>query len=152
MKITIAAIGSARARQKSEVTEQLVADYLHRCCRYLPCEQKLFEEESALFASLDQSAGRTPAQVVLMESRGQMLTSEEFAEHLRARRDSGLQRLVVAIGPADGWSAPARARANLLVSLGRMTLPHGLAKVVLAEQVYRALTILAGHPYHSAHL
>jgi 23S rRNA (pseudouridine1915-N3)-methyltransferase len=58
---------------------------------------------------------------------------------------------VLAIGPADGWSAEARQRADLLLSLGRMTLPHQLARVVLAEQVYRAFTILAGHPYHSGH-
>ena len=66
-------------------------------------------------------------------------------------RDEGTQRLVFAIGPADGWSAAARQRANLLFSFGRLTLPHQLARVVLAEQVYRALTILAGHPYHSGH-
>ena len=58
---------------------------------------------------------------------------------------------VFAIGPADGWSSVARQRANLLFSLGRITLPHQLARVVLAEQVYRAFTILSGHPYHSGH-
>lgn len=58
---------------------------------------------------------------------------------------------VLAIGPADGWSPEARVRADLVVSFGPMTLPHSLARVVLAEQVYRALTILAGHPYHSGH-
>jgi 23S rRNA (pseudouridine1915-N3)-methyltransferase len=57
----------------------------------------------------------------------------------------------MAIGPADGWSDTARQRADLLLSLGRITLPHQLARVVLAEQVYRAFTILAGHPYHSGH-
>ena len=77
--------------------------------------------------------------------------SDEFAERLGYLRDNGTQHLVLAIGPADGWSAAARQRANLLLSLGRMTLPHQLARVVLAEQVYRALTILAGHPYHSGH-
>jgi 23S rRNA (pseudouridine1915-N3)-methyltransferase len=59
--------------------------------------------------------------------------------------------VVLAIGPADGWSGMARERANLIFSLGRITLPHQLARVVLAEQVYRALTILAGHPYHCGH-
>jgi 23S rRNA (pseudouridine1915-N3)-methyltransferase len=58
---------------------------------------------------------------------------------------------MLAIGPADGWSVAARQRADLLVSFGRLTLPHQLARVVLAEQVYRALTILAGHPYHTGH-
>ena len=88
---------------------------------------------------------------ILLDSRGQQYTSEEFAAHLGRIRDEGTQRLVLAIGPADGWSAAARQRANLLLSFGRMTLPHQLARVVLAEQVYRALTILAGHPYHSGH-
>jgi len=59
--------------------------------------------------------------------------------------------LVLAIGPADGWSPAARARADLLLSFGRITLPHELAAVVAAEQLYRALTIRAKHPYHCGH-
>ncbi len=66
-------------------------------------------------------------------------------------RDNGTQTLVLAIGPADGWSDGARARASLLLSFGAITLPHELARAVLAEQIYRALTILAGHPYHCGH-
>jgi 23S rRNA (pseudouridine1915-N3)-methyltransferase len=62
-----------------------------------------------------------------------------------------MQRLIFAVGPADGWSEKGCARANLLLSFGRITLPHQLARVVLAEQLYRAFTILAGHPYHSGH-
>jgi 23S rRNA (pseudouridine1915-N3)-methyltransferase len=57
----------------------------------------------------------------------------------------------MAIGPADGWSEAARRKGSLVFSLGKVTLPHQLAKVVMAEQVYRGLTILAGHPYHSGH-
>ena len=56
-----------------------------------------------------------------------------------------------AVGPADGWSEPSRARAAFTLSLGRMTLAHELARVVLLEQVYRAFTILKGHPYHTGH-
>jgi 23S rRNA (pseudouridine1915-N3)-methyltransferase len=89
--------------------------------------------------------------VILLDSRGQQYSSEEFASQMGRLRDEGAQKVVLAIGPADGWSAAARERANLLLSLGRMTLPHQLARVVLAEQVYRAFTILAGHPYHSGH-
>ena len=58
--------------------------------------------------------------------------------------------LVLGIGPADGWSA-ALKRADLSLAFGRITLPHELAAVVAAEQIYRALTILAGHPYHTGH-
>jgi 23S rRNA (pseudouridine1915-N3)-methyltransferase len=151
MKITHAAIAPRRTRSKSEATDRLLADYVERSARYLSCDTQLFESEANLLEWLERSASRTPAYAILLDSRGQTYTSEEFAAQLGRLRDDGTQRLVVAIGPADGWSASARQRANLLFSLGRITLPHQLARVVLAEQVYRALTILAGHPYHSGH-
>ena len=151
MKITLTAIVPRRNRTKSDPTDRLLADYVERSARYVPCDSQLFESEAALLEWLDRQSGRTPAHVVLLDSRGQLFSSEEFAQQLGRLRDGGTQRLVLAIGPADGWSADARQRANLLFSLGRITLPHQLARVVLAEQVYRALTILAGHPYHSGH-
>jgi 23S rRNA (pseudouridine1915-N3)-methyltransferase len=151
MKITLTAIAPRRSRTKSDPTDRLLADYVERSARYVSCDSQLFESEAVFLDSLDRQPGRTPAHVVLLDSRGQLLSSEEFAQQLGRLRDGGTQRLVLAIGPADGWSADARQRANLLFSLGRITLPHQLARVVLAEQVYRALTILAGHPYHSGH-
>lgn len=151
MKITLTAIAPRRSRTKSDPTDRLLADYVERSDRYVPCDSQLFESEAALLEWLDRQPGRAPAHVVLLDSRGQLLSSEEFAQQLGRLRDGGTQRLVFAIGPADGWSAAARQRANLLFSLGRITLPHQLARVVLAEQVYRALTIIAGHPYHSGH-
>jgi 23S rRNA (pseudouridine1915-N3)-methyltransferase len=87
----------------------------------------------------------------LLDSRGRQFTSEAFAAWITARRDQGARHLVFAIGPADGWSDHARQQAQLLLSLGPMTLPHSLARLVLAEQLYRACTILAGHPYHTGH-
>lgn len=86
-----------------------------------------------------------------MDSGGRLLTSEDFAGAIGDFRDRGVQQIVVGIGGADGWTAEAKQRADLLVSMGRLTLPHGLARVVAAEQIYRAMTILAGHPYHCAH-
>lgn len=151
MKIFLAAIAPRRARSKSEATDRLLADYIERAARYLPCKSELFEAESAFLDWLDRQPGRAPAHAIFLDSRGQQFTSEDFAERLGNLRDAGTQNLVLAIGPADGWSPAARQRAHLLLSLGRMTLPHQLARVVLAEQVYRALTILAGHPYHSGH-
>ncbi len=144
MKITLAAVAPRRTRSKTEASDRLIADYIERATRYIPCE-------AAVLEWLDRQPGRTPAYAILLDSRGQQYTSDEFAAHLGRIRDAGIQRLVLAIGPADGWSPAARQRANLLFSFGRMTLPHQLARVVLAEQVYRALTILAGHPYHSGH-
>ncbi len=150
MKLTLASI-SPRTRSKSEAADRLTTDYLSRAQRYVPCAAEAFASEDALFAALDKSAARTPAHLILLDSRGKPLTSEEFAQHLGAIRNQGTQRLIFAIGPADGWSRASLNRAQLLFSLGRITLPHELARAVLAEQLYRALTILAGHPYHSGH-
>jgi 23S rRNA (pseudouridine1915-N3)-methyltransferase len=151
MKITLAAVSPHRARSKSEASDRLIADYIERATRYIACDSELFDSEAAVLHWLDRQPGRTSAYAILLDSRGQQYTSDEFAAQLGRIRDDGIQRLVLAIGPADGWSQTARQRANLLFSLGRMTLPHQLARVVLAEQVYRALTILAGHPYHAGH-
>jgi 23S rRNA (pseudouridine1915-N3)-methyltransferase len=151
MKLVLAAVLSRQSRFKSEASDRLVDDYIARATRYLPCDSEIFDTETALLDWLERQRGRTPVYAILLDSRGQQYTSEEFAAQLGRLRDDGTQRLVLAIGPADGWSAAARQRANLLFSLGRITLPHQLARVVLAEQVYRALTILAGHPYHSGH-
>jgi len=149
MKLALTAI--APRRSKDEATERLFADYLERAGRYTPCESQIFGSEVALLEWLDRQPGRSPAYAILLDSRGQQCTSKEIAALIGRLRDEGTQRVVFAIGPADGWSPAARQRANLLLSLGRITLPYQLARVVLAEQVYRALTILAGHPYHSGH-
>jgi 23S rRNA (pseudouridine1915-N3)-methyltransferase len=154
MKIVLTAIAPRRTRSKSEATDRLFDEYVERAARYVACEAQSFETEAAFLEWVerqDRQPGRTAAFLVLLDSRGQMLTSEEFAGQVRRLRDEGVQRVVMSIGPADGWSNAARKRGNLLVSLGRVTLPHSLARVVLAEQVYRAMTILAGHPYHSGH-
>jgi len=151
MKIILAAIAPRRTRSKSEAAERLLADYMERAARYTPCDSQLFDSEAALLEWLDRQPGRAPAYAILLDSHGQQYTSDEFSAYIGRIRDEGIQRLVLAIGPANGWSGVARQRANLILSFGRMTLPHQLARVVLAEQVYRALTILAGHPYHSGH-
>jgi 23S rRNA (pseudouridine1915-N3)-methyltransferase len=74
-----------------------------------------------------------------------------LAAWLGVRRDSGQQMIVFAIGPASGWSDRARRQAQMLLSMGPMTLPHELARLLLTEQIYRAFTILSGHPYHTGH-
>jgi 23S rRNA (pseudouridine1915-N3)-methyltransferase len=149
MKITLGAVLSTRSL--SDAGGRWFEDYVSRIARYNPCDSQSFESEKALLDWLDRQQGRVRAHVILLDSRGQQYSSEEFASQMGRLRDEGAQKVVLAIGPADGWSAAARERANLLLSLGRMTLPHQLARVVLAEQVYRAFTILASHPYHSGH-
>lgn len=88
---------------------------------------------------------------VLLDSRGRQMTSETFAAWLGARRAEGAQHILFAVGPASGWSPGARERGQLLLSLGTLTLAHALAHLVMAEQLYRACTILTGHPYHTGH-
>jgi 23S rRNA (pseudouridine1915-N3)-methyltransferase len=151
MKITLAAVAPRRTRNKTDAIDRLLDDYVERSARYVPCEIQLFDSEASLLEWLDRQPGRVAAYAILLDSRGKQYSSEEFAALLGRVRDEGTQRVVLAIGPADGWSQAGRERGNVLFSLGRMTLPHQLARVVLAEQIYRALTILAGHPYHCGH-
>lgn len=88
------------------------------------------------------------AALVLLDERGRSLGSEDFAAWLGARRDSGQRDLVIAIGGPDGHAAELAGKAALVLSFGALTWPHQLARVMLAEQLYRAATIEAGHPYH----
>jgi 23S rRNA (pseudouridine1915-N3)-methyltransferase len=129
--------------------EEDVAHYLKLASRWLPSQSRGFASESAFGAFLDASRQR-PA-VVLCDLRGKAFTSEEFAEWIAQRRDAGAAQMVLGIGPADGWSAQMLKKADLRLSFSAMTLPHALARLVLAEQIYRAATILGGHPYHLGH-
>jgi 23S rRNA (pseudouridine1915-N3)-methyltransferase len=151
VKLVLASISAARSRPKSTPAEAITTDYLARASHYLPCTTQVHDSEAALLNWLDRQSARTAPVLILLDSQGKQLSSQDFAAHLGRLRDFGTQTLVLAIGPADGWSAAPRARASLLLSFGPITLPHELARAVLAEQVYRALTILAGHPYHSGH-
>ena len=149
MQITLAHIGP-RTGSKDEFGP-LTRMYLERCSAFARCHSEAFRSEVAMLVWLTRQQGRTPALAVLLDSRGRQMTSEAFAGWLGARRDEGVQHIVFAIGPADGWSNAARERAQLVLSLGPMTLAHALARLVMAEQIYRAFTILAGHPYHGGH-
>jgi 23S rRNA (pseudouridine1915-N3)-methyltransferase len=131
--------------------DALTNGYLERCSGFARCETQAFRSEDAWLESLEKKQGRTKPVVVLLDSRGRQLTSEAFAVWLGARRDDGVQQIVFAVGPADGWSSAARSRATLELSLGSMTMAHALARLVIAEQIYRATTILSGHPYHGGH-
>jgi 23S rRNA (pseudouridine1915-N3)-methyltransferase len=125
--------------------------YLERCGRYLPTEHRVFPDEAKLLSFLGDTGSRTRPYLLLADSTGQQVSSPELAALLSQIADGGTQTLVFAIGPADGWSSAARQRADKTIAFGRITLPHELAAVVAAEQLYRALTIRAGHPYHSGH-
>jgi 23S rRNA (pseudouridine1915-N3)-methyltransferase len=157
MQVTLAHIGARFSA--SDPSQSLTALYLERCSNMLRTsnqasqgqafKDQAFKTEDAFFTWLDGQKGRPPA--VLLDSRGRSMTSEAFAAWIGARRDESVQHIVFAIGPASGWSPAALSRARLLLSLGSFTLAHALARIVLAEQLYRACTILTGHPYHTGH-
>jgi 23S rRNA (pseudouridine1915-N3)-methyltransferase len=86
--------------------------------------------------------------LVALDERGRMLSSEAFAGLIGKVRDNGAKTAAILIGGADGLGPDVLAKANAKVSFGAITLPHQLARIVLAEQLYRAAAILAGHPYH----
>ena len=151
LKITLAFVSPRRTRAKSAAAEQLAEEYIARAARLCPAALAGFDTEAQLLAAAERQPGQAAATLLLFDSRGEALTSQAFGATLGRLRDDGTARLLCAIGPADGWSAAALARAARTVSLGRMTLPHELARAVAAEQIYRALTILAGHPYHCGH-
>ncbi len=90
----------------------------------------------------------TPCREVLLDERGRQLSSEEFAALLGRWRDEGVREARFLIGAADGHGDAARGRADLLLAFGAMTWPHLLARAMLVEQLWRATSILAGHPYH----
>lgn len=93
-------------------------------------------------------AALSPAREVLLDERGRQLSSEEFAALLGRWRDEGVREARFFLGAADGHGAAARERADLLIAFGAMTWPHMLARAMLAEQLWRATSIIAGHPYH----
>lgn len=97
---------------------------------------------------MPESAGRT--RTVLLDERGKNLSSAEFAAILGKWRDEGVRETRFLIGAADGHDEASRREADLLIAFGKATWPHLLARAMLAEQLYRAMTILSGHPYHRA--
>ena len=152
MQVTLAHIG-ARTGAKDGY-EALISGYLKRCSAVMRCSTEAFRSEGAFLEWLGKQRGRTEAAMLMLDARGRQMTSESLTEWLGKQRDQGQQHVVFAVGPADGWSAGALAegkRRGGLLSLGAVTLAHQLARLVVAEQLYRACTILTGHPYHTGH-
>ena len=103
-----------------------------------------------LEADLLLAAVPNAAMIVALDERGASLSSERFAERLGQWRDQGVGDVAFLIGGADGHGEAVGKRADLMLALGPMTWPHLMVRAMIAEQIYRAQQILAGHPYHRA--
>ena len=146
VKLKIAWIG----KTKEPAIASLTDEYLKRISRYLPVEGITLRDEADLLAKFGRAA-KTKSTLALLDSRGKESSSEQFAKFLGDYQECNPLPLVFAVGGADGFGPETRSAAQQVISLGKMTLAHELARVVLLEQIYRAFTILKGHPYHSGH-
>jgi 23S rRNA (pseudouridine1915-N3)-methyltransferase len=147
VKLKVAWIG----KTKDSAIQALTADYLKRLNYYAEVEALAVPTETALLKYREKSGLRPAHSIVLLDSRGKQLSSEEFAAFLEGQQNRNPQPLLFAVGGADGFSESARKAASFTLSLGKMTLAHELARIVLLEQLYRAFSILKGHPYHLGH-
>ena len=147
MKLTIACIG----KTKNPAIQSLTDEYLKRLKQYSEVEGIAVKDEAALLKLCGRDGRATRRWLVLLDSRGKQLSSEELAEFVDQHQQRNPLPLVFAVGGADGFSEELRRQADVVMSLGKMTFAHELARVVLLEQVYRAFTILKGHPYHLGH-
>lgn len=146
MKITVAWIG----KTKEPAIESLADEYLKRIGRFADVQGLSLKDEAAI-RKLCAKEARPRHVLVLLDSRGKQLSSEEFARWIGDFQDRNPLPLLMVIGPADGFSEEIRREAAFILSLGKMTMAHELARIVLLEQIYRAFAILTGHPYHSGH-
>jgi 23S rRNA (pseudouridine1915-N3)-methyltransferase len=158
MRLLIAAVGKLKQGPERE----LFAHYLGRAeaigrkigltplsvievaeAKSATAQARMEAEAKTLLAKLPSSH-----KLICLDRGGDQLGSEDFAQTLARFRDGGAPGLAFLIGGADGLGLTASYKADKVISLGPLTLPHGLARIVLAEQIYRAETILMGHPYH----
>ncbi|MDR3375787.1 MAG: 23S rRNA (pseudouridine(1915)-N(3))-methyltransferase RlmH [Ancalomicrobiaceae bacterium] len=160
MRILIAAVGRLKAGPERDLADR----YLDRAVktgrplglnrldvreisegRAVRPDDRKAEEAAELLALIPADA-----EVVVLDEGGRSTTSEGFADFIASARDRGVADLVFAIGGPDGHGPALKARAKSTLAFGAMTWPHQIVRVLLAEQIYRATTILSGHPYHRA--
>ena len=146
MKIKVAWIG----KTKEPAIQALSDEYLKRISHYAEVSGVALKDETAILSLASGERKKERHQLILLDSRGKQFSSEELAAFLE-REQVTATPLLFAIGGSDGFSEETRHQAGFTLSLGKMTLPHELARVVLLEQLYRAFTILKRHPYHLGH-
>ena len=140
MRICLLMLGKTRRPEMREVLD----DYVKRISHHAVTEILEVRNPETALKKLD--ADRAAA-VVLLDAAGKNLDSEHFAKWLAEHRDRGLRELIFLCGDAEGFPAELRSSAKQKISLSTLTMPHEFARVILAEQIYRAFAILAGHPY-----
>jgi 23S rRNA (pseudouridine1915-N3)-methyltransferase len=158
MRVLVNAIGRLKAGPEREI-----------CARYLERAQGAARSVGLTGVDMreaDESRARRPedrkaeearlltsnipagARIIVLDERGKTMGSEAFAADMAQARDSGAPAYALVIGGPDGIDPDLRAKASLVLAFGAMTWPHQLVRIMATEQVYRAITILAGHPYH----
>jgi 23S rRNA (pseudouridine1915-N3)-methyltransferase len=141
MRIQLLLLG----KTKRPEIRTLLDDYITRIHHFAPIEiRELREDSSAALRKLEVRAGAT---VALLDAAGKEYDSKQFAGWLRGCRDRGAREIVFLCGAAGGFPDALARRATVRISLSPLTFSHELARVMLAEQIYRAFTMLAGHPY-----
>jgi 23S rRNA (pseudouridine1915-N3)-methyltransferase len=158
MRLFLLAVGHARGTHEAALCDEYI-DRASGLGRQMGIARIGVEEvavskardaKSRMAEEGERLATRVPegAHVILLDAKGKGMTSEDFAEMLGALRDAGTKDLALVIGGPDGLAPLPKIRAGRSLAFGQQTWPHTLVRVMLAEQIYRALTILAGHPYH----
>ena len=140
MRIRLLMLGKTRRSELRAVLE----DYAKRVSHHVPLQIDEVRDASAALKNLDSNRS---ANIVLLDAAGKTLSSEAFAKWLGELRDRGARELTFLCGDAEGFPEDLRQRAHQKISLSSMTFSHELARVMLAEQLYRAFAILSGSPY-----
>jgi 23S rRNA (pseudouridine1915-N3)-methyltransferase len=158
MRLAVLAVGHARGSHEGD----LIEDYLQRARQMgrnlgFPAVEmveigvsKARDAQTRMSEEAEKLAARVPpgAHIVMLDARGKGMTSEEFSDMLGALRDGGAKDMCFVIGGPDGLSPLPGKHAGRSLAFGPQTWPHLLVRAMLSEQIYRAMTILAGHPYH----
>ena len=160
MRLVVAAIGRLKDGPERDLLGRYVSRFepIAKRLGFTPVTWLEFPESRAASAdkrcadegAVLRNAARDAHYIIALDVAGKQLSSEAFAKSLASARDAGHKTCAILIGGPDGYAPETLAAAHLRFSLGAVTLPHALARIVLAEQLYRAATILSGHPYHRA--
>ena len=160
MRLWVVAVGHAKGTSEGALVEDFItrAQKMGRGMGFPAVTVEELPVSRARDASLrmkeegERLAERLPdgAHIVLLDAKGKGMTSEDFAEFLGVLRDAGTRDLAFVIGGPDGLGALPGKKSGRSLAFGPQTWPHVLARALLSEQIYRAMTILAGHPYHRA--